>query len=113
MLVGRYPALLDANVLHPAFVRGALLWFADQRLFQPHWSPEILEEWRRSVKRRFGDVDDEKLLAKQQEMNDFFPDAEIAGYEQFTPCVNLPDGGDNHVLAAAVVGRCAGIVTCN
>lgn len=113
MLVGRYPALLDANVLHPAFVRGALLWFADQRLFQPHWSSEILDEWRRSVKRRFEDVDDAKLFAKQQEMNDFFPDAEITGYEQFTPCVNLPDGGDNHVLAAAVVGRCAGIVTCN
>lgn len=113
MLVGRYPALLDANVLHPAFVRGALLWFADQRLFQPHWSAEILSEWRRSVMRRFKEVDEGKLLTKQQEMNDFFPDAEITGYEQFTPCVNLPDEGDNHVLAAAVVGRCAGIVTCN
>lgn len=113
MLIGRYPALLDANVLHPAFVRGALLWFADQRLFQPHWSADTLEEWRRSVTRRFKDVDESMLLSKQQEMNQFFPDAEITGYEQFTPCVNLPDGGDNHVLAAAVVGRCAGIVTCN
>lgn len=113
MLIGRYPALLDANVLHPAFVRGALLWFADQRLFQPHWSADILTEWRRSVLRRFKDADEAKLLAKQQEMNDFFPDAEITGYEPFTPCVKLPDKGDEHVLAAAVVGRCAGIVTCN
>ena len=113
MLVGRYPALLDANVLHPAFVRGALLWFAEQRLFQPHWTAEILTEWRRSVLRRFKDLDEGKLLAKQAEMNEFFPDAEITGYERFTPCVELPDGGDNHVLAAAVVGRCAGIVTSN
>jgi predicted nucleic acid-binding protein len=113
MLIGRYPALLDANVLHPAFVRGALLWFAEQRLFQPHWTAEILAEWRRSVLRRFKDIEEAKLLAKQEEMNECFPDAEITGYERFTPCVDLPDGGDNHVLAAAVVGRCAGIVTCN
>lgn len=113
MLVGRYPALLDANVLHPAFVRGALLWFADQRLFQPHWSPDILTEWRTSVIRRFPDVEDAKLLAKQEEMDEFFPDAMVTGYEAFVGCIDLPDAGDRHVLAAAVVGRCAGIVTCN
>lgn len=38
MLVGRYSAFLDANVLHPAFLRGALLWFADARLLRPVWS---------------------------------------------------------------------------
>ncbi|WP_394659006.1 hypothetical protein [uncultured Novosphingobium sp.] len=45
MLVGRYTVLLDANVMHPAIVRGALLWFAASRLFRPLWSEAILAEW--------------------------------------------------------------------
>jgi hypothetical protein len=113
MLIGRYPALLDANVLHPAFVRGALLWFADERLFQPHWSMDVLREWRVSVMRRFPDVREEGLLAQQQVMVEAFPDGEITGYEPFNGCIQLPDENDRHVLAAAIVGRCAGIVTCN
>lgn len=59
MLVGRYSALLDANVLHPAFLWGALLWYADARLLRPVWSKDILEEWRRSVLRRHKDMDEE------------------------------------------------------
>jgi predicted nucleic acid-binding protein len=113
MLIGRYPALLDANVMHPAFVRGALLWFADERLFQPHWSEDILIEWRRSVMRRFPDVQEARLISQQALMSEAFPDAEVTGYQSFTGCVQLPDPDDQHVLAAAVVGRCAGIVTCN
>jgi hypothetical protein len=35
MLGGRYTVLLDANVMHPAIVRRALLWFADHRFFRP------------------------------------------------------------------------------
>ena len=33
MLVGRYSALHDVNVLHPAYLRGALLWFASALCF--------------------------------------------------------------------------------
>lgn len=113
MLIGRYPALLDANVLHPAFVRGALLWFADERLFQPHWSADILTEWRRSVQRRFPDTTDAQLDAQQVMMEASFPDAEVTGYQTFISGIELPDADDRHVLAAAVVGRCAGIVTSN
>jgi len=113
MLIGRYPALLDANVLHPAFVRGALLWFAVERLFQPHWSADILEEWKGSLKKRFPNTPDEKLDAQQALMTEHFPDAEIIGYQPFIEGIKLPDPGDRHVLAAAVVGRCAGIITSN
>jgi predicted nucleic acid-binding protein len=113
MLIGRYPALLDANVLHPAFVRAALLWFAEERLFQPHWSPTILEEWRRSVVRRFPEVPAEKLDAQEAAMNDAFPDALIEEHECIIDALKLPDPDDRHVLAAAIVGRCSGIITCN
>lgn len=113
MLIGRYPALLDANVLHPAFVRSALLWFADERLFLPCWSADIIEEWRGSVQLRFPDAQDDMLDRQLAAMTEAFPDAEVKGYEHLTGCLDLPDKKDLHVLAAAIVGRCSGIVTAN
>ena len=50
MLVGRYGAVLDANILYSATLRGALLRMAQERLFRPMWSRRILEEWERSVR---------------------------------------------------------------
>jgi predicted nucleic acid-binding protein len=113
MLVGRYLAFLDANVLHPAFLRAALLWFAQERLFRPAWSTGVIDEWRGSVKARFPDVTDANLDAMQSVMSDSYPDALVTGYERITPCLDLPDPDDNHVLAAAIVGKCHGIVTAN
>jgi hypothetical protein len=81
MLIGRYPALLDANVLHPAFVRGALLWFADEGLFQPCWSADIMREWRKSVKGRFSDISDDWLDAKQAQMTEHFPAEVLSRYQ--------------------------------
>ncbi len=113
MLVGRYSAFLDANVLHPAFLRAALLWFADARLLRPVWSKDVLEEWRRSVQRRHSDIDDSKITRLQEAFTSHFPDAEVTGYEGFIEAIHLPDKDDRHVLAAAIVGRCNGIVTAN
>lgn len=113
MLVGRYSAFLDANVLHPAFLRAALLWFADARLLRPVWSKDVLAEWRRSVRRRHPDMDDGKLDRLQEIFTSPFPDAEVSDYAAFIDAVELPDADDRHVLAAAIVGRCNGIITCN
>jgi hypothetical protein len=113
MLVGRYSALLDANVLHPAFLRGAMLWFASERLYRPVWSADILIEWRRSVQRRHPDVSDEKLDQMEAVMRDQFPDAIVEGYEPIASALVLPDADDRHVLAAAIMGRCHGIITAN
>jgi len=113
MLVGRYSAFLDANVLHPAFLRASLLWFADARLLRPVWSKDVLVEWRRSVQRRHSDLCDDRLDQIQALFVEQFPDAEVTGYEPFIEAVDLPDPNDRHVLAAAIVGRCNGIVTSN
>lgn len=113
MLIGRYSAFLDANVLHPSFLRAALLWFADERLLRPVWSADVLAEWRRSLKRRFPDVDEAKLDLLQSKFTDHFPDAEVTGYQPFIDVLQLPDPDDRHVLAAAIVGRCNGIITAN
>lgn len=112
MLIGRYSAFLDANVLHPAFLRAALLWFADERLLRPVWSKHVLEEWRGSLKARHADLTDEKL-DQLQAFASQFPDAEVTGYEPFIGNLEFPDADDRHVLAAAIVGRCNGIVTRN
>jgi len=113
MLIGRYPALLDANIIRPAFVRSALLWYAQERLFLPQWSADILREWRGSVKRRFPDLSDAALDANLAAMTTAFPEAEITGYEDLIGCLDLTDPEDRHVLAAALVGKCSGIVTAN
>lgn len=113
MLVGRYSAFLDANVLHPAFLRGAMLWFASERLLRPVWSTTVLEEWRRSLLRRHPDLNNEKIDQLQAQMLEHFPDAMVEGYEPFIEAITLPDPDDRHVLAAAIVGKCQGIVTTN
>jgi hypothetical protein len=113
MLIGRYSALLDANVLHPGFLRAALLWFADDRLLRPVWSAHVLEEWRRSLLKRHQDLADAEINALQAKFTAHFPDAEVAGYEAFIPALDMIDEGDRHVLAAAIVGRCNGIITAN
>lgn len=113
MLVGRYTAFLDANVLHPGFLRAALLWFSDARLLRPVWSKDVLTEWRRSVLRRHSDLTEEQLDRLQATFTKHFPDAQIEGYEPFIQAITLPDADDRHVLAAAIVGRCNGIVTAN
>lgn len=113
MLIGRYLAFLDANVLHPAFTRGALLWFADERLFRPAWSAGVMEEWRRSLLRRRPDLQEAQLDAQWQIMDEQFPDANVAAHDALVEALELPDKDDRHVLSAAIVGKCHGIITSN
>lgn len=113
MLIGRYSAFLDANVLHPGFLRGALLWFADERLLRPVWSSHVLQEWKDSILRARQDIDAAKLDQIQALLTSQFPDAEVKGYEPFIEAITLPDPNDRHVLAAAMFGRCNGIITSN
>jgi hypothetical protein len=37
-------ALLDANVLYPAYLRDALLRLAEAEIYQVRWSRQILDE---------------------------------------------------------------------
>lgn len=113
MLIGRYTAVLDACVLHPAFVRGVLLWFAAERLFRPLWSATIWEEWERSLRRKFPDKSPEQLAEHRQKMEAEFEDAMVMGFEPLINSLQLPDPDDRHVLAAAIAGKADAIVTAN
>jgi hypothetical protein len=102
-------------VLHPAFLRGALLWFASERLFRPCWTTQILDEWRGSLLRRF--ADDEGIAGKvdrqRSTMLEQFPEAMIEGHEFLIERLKLPDQNDRHVLAAAIRSHAGVIVTYN
>ena len=102
-------AVLDACVLHPIGLADALLWVAHVEIYQPLWSPDILEELRRSVHERLPEANIDRRITA---MSEAFPEAEVSGYEAtIEGLTNHP--GDRHVLAAAIAGNAHVIVTTN
>ncbi len=112
MLVGRYGAVLDANILYSATLRGALLRMAQERLFRPMWSQRILEEWERSVRETHPHLKDEQF-ERMHAIFRLFPDAEVTGQQHLGLANPLPDPDDEHVFATAVAGAADAIVTFN
>lgn len=91
-----------------------------QGVYRPAWSAEILaeleyEEARKLVARH--GLDDAGAAARAARlvatMRSAFDDAEATGWEPLVGTYALPDHDDEHVLAAAVVARVAGLVTSN
>jgi predicted nucleic acid-binding protein len=115
MIIGDYSAVLDACVLHPFWLRGALLEIAEARLFRPLWSKLILDEWQASLARRYPHQTTEQHDKRRKWITDSFEDAmveipqELLDFDQKL----LPDPKDNHVLWAAVCGHADAIVTSN
>jgi hypothetical protein len=107
-----FTALLDACVLYPQPLRDLLMSLAVADLYRARWTARIQEEWRGSV------LETKPMLAqaltrRQERMEWLFPDAIIADYQALVARLNLPDPGDRHVLAAAILGRADVIVTRN
>jgi len=107
-----FTALFDACVLYPAPLRDPLLRLACTTLFRARWSYRIHEEWMRGVLRSRPELAD-KLPRTRDMMNKAVPDRLVVGWEGMEGSFDLPDPGDRHVLAAAVVGRADVIVTFN
>ena len=105
-------ALLDANVLWSAALRDTLLLAAEQDLFRPVWTRQILEEMSRSLKSRRPDLDPARIDRTVDQILTHFPESLVERYEQLIP-VMRNDEGDRHVLAAAVRSGSAVIVTWN
>lgn len=111
MLIGRYTCVLDACVLHPAFLQATLLWFATERLYRPVWTSTIMDEWERSLQRRF--PESAKFAAKRELIEGAFGDAEVVVPDELLECIQLPDKDDRHVLGAALVSKADAIITTN
>jgi hypothetical protein len=80
---------------------------AEEELYEPRWSPAILDEVRRHVP-----VSPEAIDRRIAFMNAAFEDALVTGYESLIDQMRK-DPKDRHVLAAAVAAGADSIITCN
>ncbi|MFI6129060.1 PIN domain-containing protein [Micromonospora sp. NPDC051141] len=102
-------AVLDACVLVPSVLADTLLRCAEQGLYRPLWTQEILDEVRRNLP---PSVLGAKAERRVEVMREHFPTAMVSGYEHLiAEMVN--DRKDRHVLAAAVAADAELIVTAN
>lgn len=108
-----FTALYDACVLYPAPLRDLLMRLALTDLFRAKWTDAIHDEWIRAVLKTRPDLKPEQLERTRQLMNAHVRDCLVTGFEEIIPSLTLPDPGDRHVLAAAIVGRADVIVTFN
>jgi hypothetical protein len=107
-----FTALYDACVLYPAPLRDLLLMVAQTGLFRARWTEQIHDEWIGSLVEKRPELV-ELLKVTRQKMNDAVLDCVVTGHESLIEALQLPDKGDRHVLAAAIVGRAHVIVTYN
>lgn len=101
--------LLDACLLVPPVLREILIETAAAGAFVPLWSPRILDEWAHAAERLSGGGAQARIEAAL--LNDRFRGALI-----LAPLADIPplrDPGDTHVLAAAISGGAARIMTRN
>lgn len=105
-----FRALLDTCVLFKPLVCDTLLCIAEEELFQPLWSEDILDELRRSLL-RYG-VAKSGVDHRIGQMVEHFPGAMVTGHHSLINAMTN-HSKDRHVLAAAVRGRAELIVTQN
>lgn len=101
--------VLDTCVLFPNYLRDTLLRLAEAELYEPLWSPDILDELTRNVAERIGADRAKRLVGA---MADTFPDSLVTGYTALVPAMRN-DPKDRHVMAAAVRGQAHAVVTRN
>ncbi|HEX6038823.1 PIN domain-containing protein [Longimicrobium sp.] len=106
-------AVLDANVIYPAFLRDVLLRLAAADLYLPYWSHRIHDEWTRNLLADRPELSPAKVSRTRAMMDVHFAGACVNGYEPFEIGLEAVAPEDRHVAAAA---RCVGadyIVTQN
>lgn len=104
--------MLDACVLYPTVMREVLLGCAHQGLYEPRWSLRILEEWARAAG-KLGLQQEVWARGEIATLGAKFPQATVTYDAAREAAFWLPDPADIHVLTAAVVGSCDGILTMN
>ncbi len=104
--------LIDACVLYPTVMREVVLGAADAGLFDPKWSPRILEEWARAA-RKIGPEGETIARGEIAAINARFPNALVQIPQGLEARLWLPDPNDVHVLAAAVGCSSDAILTVN
>ena len=101
--------VLDACVLVPIQVCDTLLRLADCGLYEPRWSPTILEETARTLINKLNRSED-STHRRIAAMEEAFPLASVYEFEDLIPELTN-HWKDRHVLAAAIRGEATTIVT--
>lgn len=104
--------MIDACVLYPTVMREVVLGCAQVGLFEPSWSPRILEEWARATI-KLGPEQEVWARGEIAALGVQFPMANVTYDRAIEARFWLPDPADIHVLAAAVAGSCDAILTMN
>ncbi|MCH8466833.1 MAG: PIN domain-containing protein [Roseinatronobacter sp.] len=105
-------AVLDACVLYPSVLREILLGLAVRGVFVPLWSTRILGEWQRAAA-RLGPEGAAIATREIAMLRATWPQAEIAADSALESRLWLPYKADAHVLATALTGGAAWIITQN
>lgn len=104
--------LIDTCVLYPTVAREILLAVAKEGLFEPLWSPRILEEWARAA-RKLGPTGEVQARAEIAVVTAAWPRSSITPRDGDLARLWLPDENDIHVLAAAIAGSADLLLTWN
>jgi predicted nucleic acid-binding protein len=103
-----FRALLDTCVLFKPLLCDSLLSIAEEGLYQPLWSADILVELRRNLARH--GVTEASIEHRITQMTTHFSDSMVTDYRRLISAMsNHPR--DRHVLAAAVRGGAEVLVT--
>jgi predicted nucleic acid-binding protein len=106
-----FRVLLDACVLVPYQLCDVMLTLAEQNLFTPLWSQQILEETERTLTTKLH-VDPDRARKRIAAMTSAFPHALVDNYSDLIKAMRCHKK-DRHVLAAAVRGSAQTLVTSN
>jgi len=105
--------LYDACVLYPAPLRDLLLRIANAGIVRARWSEQILDECFRNILADRPDLVAADLARTRALLVNAVQDCLVTGYDHLVDGLDLPDGDDRHVLAAAIRAHAQAIVTFN
>jgi predicted nucleic acid-binding protein len=111
MIPAPFIVILDANVLFPFTLRDTLLRAAAEGFYQVRWTSQILDEATRNLVRTSA-MTEEQAKRLRSNMERYFPEAEVIGYEHLINSM-MNDPKDRHVVAAAVKAGAQVITTSN
>lgn len=104
-----FPVFFDTCTLFGEIVNDLILRLAEERLFVPYWSPDVLRELGDNLRPCIGE---ERTDRRLRAMASAFPDACVTGYESLIEDMTC-DAKDRHVLAAASHSPARTLVTFN
>jgi predicted nucleic acid-binding protein len=104
-----FPVFFDTCSLFGETISDLFLCLAEQRLFIPYWSSDVIEELERVLSPR---ISNKKATHRIALMRKTFPNAEVTGYEQLMKEMKCHKE-DKHVLAAAAYCSAETLVTFN